>query len=80
VKQVEEASAELTAALEAENFEDVRTKKDALEEIVQQLSAKLYEQAAADAQAAEGEENQEAPQDDVVDAEFEEVDEKKDNK
>ena len=72
-KQIEDASAELKAALEAENFEDVRTKKDALEEIVQQLSMKLYEQAAAEAEAAQGAENAEGGQDDVVDAEFEEV-------
>jgi len=79
IKQVEEASAELTAALEAENFEDVRTKKEALEEIVQQMSVKLYEQAAADAEAAQGGENAEAPEDDgVVEAEFEEVEDDKD--
>jgi len=79
IKQVEDASAELTAALEAENFEDVRTKKEALEEIVQQMSVKLYEQAAADAEAAQGGENAEAPEDDgVVEAEFEEVEDDKD--
>ncbi len=39
-KEIEDASAELKAALEAENFEDVRTKKEALEEIVQKL---IYE-------------------------------------
>ena len=79
-KQVEDASTVLKEALEAEEFnlEDVRTKKEALEEIVQQLSMKLYEQAAAEAQAAEGDENPEAPGDDIVDAEFEEIDEDKD--
>ena len=72
-KAIEDASAELTEALEAENFEEVRTKKDALEELVQQLSVKIYEQAAAEAEAAQGEEAGEEAEDDVVDAEFEEV-------
>ena len=49
VKNVEEAKEELKAALEAANFEEIRTKKEKLEEIVQQISMKLYEQAAAEA-------------------------------
>lgn len=81
VKNVEEAKEELKTAIEAGNLDDMRTKKDALEEIVQQMTMKLYEQAAAEAQAQEG--NGEAgdqPQDDgVVDAEFEEVDDDKKN-
>ena len=40
VKNVEEAKEELKTALEAANFEDIRTKKEKLEEIVQQL---IYE-------------------------------------
>ena len=48
VKNVEEAKEELKAAIEAANFDDIRTKKEKLEEIVQQLSMKLYEQAAAE--------------------------------
>jgi molecular chaperone DnaK len=76
VKQVEEAKEELKSALEAANFEDIRTKKDKLEEIVQQLSVKLYEQAAA--ASAEGAGNAGEPQDDsIVDADFEEVDNEK---
>ena len=49
VKQVEEAKEELKTALEAANFDEIRTKKDKLEEIVQQMTMKLYEQAAAEA-------------------------------
>ena len=75
VKNVEEAKEELKAAIEAANFDDIRTKKEKLEEIVQQLSVKLYEQAAAE--SAEGTENADGSKDDVVDAEFEEVDDKK---
>ena len=74
VKQAEEAKEELKTALEAGNLEDVRTKKDKLNEIVQALTMKMYEQAAADAQAAEGTEGS-SPEDGVVDAEFEEVNE-----
>ncbi|MCG7336426.1 molecular chaperone DnaK [Sporosarcina sp. ACRSM] len=76
VKNVEEAKEELKAAIEAANFDDIRTKKEKLEEIVQQLSMKLYEQAAAE--SAQGADNAGDSKDDgVVDAEFEEVDDKK---
>lgn len=75
-KSAEDAKEELKAALEAGNLEDIKTKKDALNEIVQQLTMKMYEQAQADA-AANGE--QAGPSDDgVVDAEFEEVNDDKD--
>lgn len=80
VKQAEEAKEDLKTALEAGNLEDVRTKKDKLNEIVQALTMKMYEQAAADAQAAEGAEGS-TVDDGVVDAEFEEVNEEdKENK
>lgn len=75
-KSAEDAKEELKAALEAGNLEDIKTKKDKLNEIVQQLTMKMYEQAQADA-AANGE--QAGPTDDgVVDAEFEEVNDDKD--
>ena len=76
VKQAEDAKEELKAALEAGNLEDIRTKKDALNEIVQALTMKMYEQAAAEAQAAEGAEGSKTD-DGVVDAEFEEVNDDK---
>ncbi|MHC5249700.1 molecular chaperone DnaK [Enterococcus sp. LJL120] len=73
VKKAEDARDELKAAVEANNIEEMKTKRDALNEIVQNLSVKLYEQAAqqqaeADPEAAQG------GADDVVDADFEEVD------
>lgn len=71
-KQAEEAKEELKSAIEAGNLEDMRTKKDKLNEIVQALTMKMYEQAAADAKAAEGAEGS-TSDDEVVDAEFEEV-------
>ncbi|EAD2031603.1 molecular chaperone DnaK [Listeria monocytogenes] len=82
VKKAEAARDELQEALKGEDFEAIKEKTESLNEIVQNLSVKLYEQAAAEQQAASGAEGQEAPQnDDVVDAEFEEVnDDDKENK
>ncbi|AQU79129.1 MULTISPECIES: molecular chaperone DnaK [Planococcus] len=71
-KQAEDARDELKAALESDNIDDIREKKDKLQEILQGLSMKAYEQAAAAQQAGE-EENAASGNDDVVDAEFEEV-------
>ncbi|MGE6488378.1 molecular chaperone DnaK [Paenisporosarcina sp. NPDC076898] len=75
-KQAEDAKDELKAALEAGNLEEIRTKKDKLNEIVQALTMKMYEQAAAEAQGAEGAEGTKKD-DGVVDAEFEEVNDDK---
>ncbi|EJB2307596.1 molecular chaperone DnaK [Listeria monocytogenes] len=82
VKKAEAARDELQEALKGEDFEAIKEKTESLNEIVQNLSVKLYEQAAAEQQKAGGAEGQEAPQnDDVVDAEFEEVnDDDKENK
>lgn len=77
VKKAEEAREELKAAVEANDLEAMKTKRDALNEIVQALTVKLYEQAAQQ----QAEENPEAAQsgaDDVVDAEFEEVEKDED--
>ena len=72
VKKAEDARDELKAAVEANDIEEMKMKRDALNEIVQNLTVKLYEQAAqqqaeADPNAAQG------GADDVVDADFEEV-------
>ncbi|MBC2342246.1 molecular chaperone DnaK [Listeria welshimeri] len=82
VKKAEAARDELQEALKGEDFDAIKEKTESLNEIVQNLSVKLYEQAAAEQQAAGGAEGQEAPQnDEVVDAEFEEVnDDDKENK
>ncbi|EAA0024158.1 molecular chaperone DnaK [Listeria monocytogenes] len=82
VKKAEAARDELQEALKGEDFDAIKENTESLNEIVQNLSVKLYEQAAAEQQAAGGAEGQEAPQnDDVVDAEFEEVnDDDKENK
>ncbi|WP_404329329.1 molecular chaperone DnaK [Mesobacillus maritimus] len=79
VTKANEAKDELKAAIEKNDLEEIRAKKDALQEIVQALTTKLYEQAAQQAQAGQGAEGQtdSAKDDNVVDAEFEEVDDKK---
>ena len=72
VKKAEDARDELKAAVEANNVEEMKTKRDALNEIVQALTVKLYEQAAAQ-QAQENPEAAQSGADDVVDADFEEI-------
>src|SRR3954463_588668 len=73
VAKVNEAKDALKQAIEKNDLDEIRTKKDALQEIVQALSVKLYEEAAKQAQAAQGEAGDKAQDDNVVDAEFEEV-------
>ncbi|WP_096153335.1 molecular chaperone DnaK [Bacillus sp. FJAT-45066] len=81
VKKAEAAKDELKAAIEKNDLEEIRTKKDALQEIVQQLTMKLYEQAAQAQQAAQGAEGAQQgstnQDDNVVDAEYEEVNDDK---
>ncbi|MGG5254997.1 molecular chaperone DnaK [Neobacillus sp. SM06] len=75
VAKANEAKDALKAAIEKNDLEEIRSKKDALQEIVQTLSVKLYEEAAKQAQAQQGAEGQgnTGKDDNVVDAEFEEV-------
>ncbi|MFP7297576.1 molecular chaperone DnaK [Neobacillus niacini] len=79
VAKANEAKDALKEAIEKNDLEEIRAKKDALQEIVQALTVKLYEQAAQAAQGAQGAEGEAAgPKDDnVVDAEFEEIKEEK---
>jgi molecular chaperone DnaK len=79
VANANEAKDALKAAIEKNDLNEIREKKDALQEIVQALTVKLYEQAAAAQQAQQGgpEAGNTAGKDDVVDAEFEEVKEDK---
>jgi molecular chaperone DnaK len=77
VAKANEAKDALKEAIEKNDLEEIRAKKDALQEIVQALTVKLYEQAAQQAQAQQGGQeggaNTGAQDDNVVDAEFEEV-------
>jgi molecular chaperone DnaK len=82
VEKANEAKDALKQAIEKNELEEIRGKKDALQEIVQQFSVKLYEQAQQQAQAAQGAQGAEGAaqgkkDDDVVDAEYEEVNDDK---
>lgn len=77
VEKAEAAKEKVKAALETDNLEDINKATEELTEIVQQLSMKLYEQAAEAEQGAEGEATGAAKKDNVVDADYEVVDEDK---
>jgi molecular chaperone DnaK len=83
--KAEEAKGKVKAALEGDDNEALKKATEELSEIVQQLSVKMYEKMAADAQAAqagqgEGEAENSRANDNVVDAEYEEVKEVKEDK
>src|SRR5690625_420004 len=77
-EQVESAKEEHKTALEGTDLEAIKEKKEALEKVVQGITTKLYEQMAQEQQAEAGDENAEAANndDDVIDAEYKEVDDK----
>ncbi|WP_027108492.1 molecular chaperone DnaK [Lacticigenium naphthae] len=78
VKKAEDARDELKTALENDDSEEIKTKRDTLNEVVQELSVKLYEQAAqaqGESDIPEADPTASSQSDEsVVDAEFEEVD------
>jgi len=77
---IENAVADLKKALDGDDKESIETKTAALAEASGSLAQKLYEeQAAAEGDAPDGD-NAGAAADDVVDAEFEEVDKDDDSK
>ncbi|NHM93197.1 molecular chaperone DnaK [Staphylococcus sp. 10602379] len=68
-KEAEAKKDDLKSALEGSDLEDIKSKKEALEQVIQQLSMKVYEQA-----QGQGQQEQSSKQDDTVeDAEFKEV-------
>ncbi len=77
VTKANEAKDELKAAIEKNELEEIRAKKDALSEIVQNLTMKLYEEAAKAQQAAQAGGAEGPADDNVVDAEFTEVNDDK---
>ncbi|MBD8035339.1 molecular chaperone DnaK [Solibacillus sp. A46] len=85
-KSVEDARDELKAALEKGEIDGIKESKEKLEGVLQPLVMKVYEQAAAAAQAQGGAEGFDGAadagkkDDGVVDADFEEVKDDKDNK
>ncbi|HLR03837.1 MAG TPA: molecular chaperone DnaK [Virgibacillus sp.] len=77
-EKAESAKDELKKALESEDMDDIKSKKEALEEQVQQLSTKLYEQMQQDAEAQGGTDDGNDDSEDVVDADYKEVDDEED--
>lgn len=78
IDKANEAKEKLKKALEGNSLDEIKAASDELTQIVQQLSVKLYEQAAQQGQAGA----EEAPgaskgKDNVVDADYEVVDDKK---
>lgn len=78
-QKAEAAKEELKKALEGNDLDEIKAKKEALQEQVQQLSVKLYEQMAQENQAGQ-DEAAENTSDDVVDADYQEVDDEEKNK
>ena len=76
-KNAEDKKDALKSALEGEDIDDIKAKKEELEKVVQDLSAKVYQQAQQQAQGATGEQNQDST---VEDAEFKEVKDDEDKK
>src|SRR5699024_671457 len=77
VSKAQDAKEELKTALEGDDLDAIKEKKESLSEIVQDLTVKLYEQ--AQQQQAAQQDSQDSNDgsngdDDVVDADFEEVD------
>lgn len=75
-KEAEAKKDDLKSALEGSDLEDIKSKKEALEQVIQQLSMKVYEQAqqAQGQGQGQGQQEQSSKQDDTVeDAEFKEV-------
>lgn len=79
-KKAEEAKEALQKALESDNIDEIRQKKEALEQQVQQLSVKLYEQMAQQQQGQTTDQTQDNNDDNVVDADFQEVDDEETDK
>lgn len=80
IDKANEAKEKVKKALEGNNTDEIKKATEELTQIVQQLSVKLYEQAAQAQQAAQnaqGARGADAKKDNVVDADYEVVDDKK---
>ncbi|WP_159883794.1 molecular chaperone DnaK [Paenibacillus puerhi] len=79
IDKANEAKEKLKKALEGDNLEEIKAASEELTQVVQQLSVKLYEQAAQAQGGGEagGEPQGSSKKDNVVDADYEVVDDKK---
>ena len=71
-EKAEEEIKELKEALEKDNLEDIKSKKEKLNETAMAFATKVYEEAAKKAQAEQSNTTESDKKDDVQDAEFEE--------
>ncbi len=81
--EIEAAIAETKTAIEAEDLDAMKTKTEALAQVAMKLGQAIYEQEQASGggdDAAQADAAAQAAEDDVVDAEFSEVDEGEDKK
>ena len=76
-KSIETALEELKTAMEGEDPEAIKSKTEALATASQKLGEVMYQQAQSEAEAGDASAEGDEQQDDVVDAEFEEVDDEK---
>ncbi|NOQ42029.1 MAG: molecular chaperone DnaK [Desulfuromusa sp.] len=75
-KEIEEALEELKKAIDGDDPEEIRTKSEVLAKASHKLAEMMYAQAQGD-DSTDGVDTADSSGDDVVDAEFEDVDEKK---
>ena len=76
-KGIETALEELKTAMEGEDSEAIKSKTEALATASQKLGEVMYKQAQSEADGGDASAESDEQQDDVVDAEFEEVDDEK---
>ncbi len=77
-KAIEDAVAALKTAVEGEDGEDIKAKTQTLAEVSMKLGQAMYEASqAAEGASAEGGEQGASHKDDVVDADYEEIDDDK---
>jgi molecular chaperone DnaK len=80
-KAIEDAIAELKTAVEGDDGDEIKAKTQTLAEVSMKLGQAMYEASQAEAEASEGGDSSEgAKAEDVVDADFEEIDEDDDKK
>ena len=80
-EQIDSAKEELKTALEGTDLDEIKAKKEVLEQAVQGVTTKLYEQMAKEQQgAADAGAEADNADDDVIDADYKEVDDEEDKK
>ncbi|CAM2832706.1 molecular chaperone DnaK [Paenibacillus sediminis] len=77
VEKANEAKEKVKKAIESDNIEEIKSATEELTQIAQQLSVKLYEQAAQAEQAGDAAQGGAGQKENVVDADYEVVDEDK---